>query len=76
MNGQLNLGNMRVNNPSLFNLLSKEIARGLAKQEVKDRLGPLHAKPIGSSPAELAAYTSAEIVRWGKVAKAANIRVD
>ena len=60
----------------IVNLLSKEIARGLAKQEVKDRLGPLHAKPIGSSPAELAAYTSAEIVRWGKVAKAANIRVD
>ncbi len=60
----------------IVNLLSKEIARGLATQEVKDRLGPLHAKPIGSSPAELAAYTRAEIVRWGKVAKAANIRVD
>ena len=60
----------------IVNLLSKEIARGLATQEVKDRLGPLHAKPIGSSPAELAAYTRAEIVRWGKVAKAANIRID
>ena len=60
----------------IVNLLSKEIARGLATQEVKDRLGPLHAKPIGSSPAELAAYTRTEIVRWGKVAKAANIRVD
>ena len=44
--------------------------------EVKDKLAKLGATLIGNSSAEFAAYLRSEIDKWGKVGKAANVRLN
>jgi tripartite-type tricarboxylate transporter receptor subunit TctC len=51
------------------------VVRALNLPDVKAALQAQGAKPVGNSPAELAAVIAADTARWAKVIKEANIQV-
>jgi tripartite-type tricarboxylate transporter receptor subunit TctC len=53
-----------------------ETLKILATQEVKDRLLSQGGVAAGGTPGELAERIRADIAKWGKVARTANIRID
>ncbi len=56
--------------------VSAEVMRILALQDFRDRAAVLGVELIGTTPDRLAAHNRNEIVRWTKVARAANIKVE
>jgi tripartite-type tricarboxylate transporter receptor subunit TctC len=56
--------------------LNAETLKILATQEVKDRLLSQGGVAAGGTPGELAERIKADIAKWGKVARTANIRID
>jgi tripartite-type tricarboxylate transporter receptor subunit TctC len=56
--------------------LSEALMKTLAQPEVRERFATQGLSPTPSTPEQFAAHIRAEIEKWGKVAKAANIRVD
>ena len=56
--------------------LNAEIVRILKSPNVLERLAQDGALPAPTTPEEFAAFIKAEIVKWGKVVQAANIRID
>lgn len=60
----------------IVNKLNAEIVRILKMPDVQEKLAGLGAQIVGSSPDEFAAYLKSEIDKWGKVARASNIRLD
>ena len=55
-------------------LLQGEIARFIARPEVKDRLAGLGYQPVANSSDECAAYLASEYRKWGKVIRDAGIK--
>jgi len=62
--------------PEIVNLLQKEIAKAMADPDVKQRLTELGFVPVASTPAEFSALIKEEYEKWGKVIRAANIKVE
>jgi tripartite-type tricarboxylate transporter receptor subunit TctC len=62
--------------PEIVDRLNKEINVVLAEPAVKARLADLGAAPLAVSPAEFGKFIAAFAERWGKVIRAANIKVD
>lgn len=60
----------------IVNRLHAELARALKLPEVRDRLLSQSTEPVGNTPQEFAAFMKSEHQKWGKVIKAANIRVE
>ncbi len=60
--------------PAVIAKLHKAAVDALQSAEVKDKLAPQGAILVGNTPDEFAAYIRSEIDKWGKVAKAANIK--
>ncbi len=56
--------------------LSREIAKAVQSQDVKDKLAALGNESVGSTTAEAEKYIAEEADRWAKVLKAAGIRAD
>ncbi|HEX2565448.1 MAG TPA: tripartite tricarboxylate transporter substrate binding protein [Burkholderiales bacterium] len=56
--------------------LQRELAAVLRTPAVRERYGVLGIEPVGNTPEEFAADMRADLARWEKVVKAANIRVD
>jgi len=56
--------------------LNREINAGLADPAVRARLAEVATTPIPQSPEQFGAYVAAEIEKWGKVIRAAKIRVE
>jgi tripartite-type tricarboxylate transporter receptor subunit TctC len=54
--------------------LHAEIVKILGVADTRDRLLAQGFEPVGSTPGEFAAYIKSEIVKWGKVIKAAGIK--
>lgn len=54
--------------------LNREIVRILQTQEMKDRLAADGSEAVGSTPAQFHAHIKAEIGKWSKVVREANIR--
>lgn len=54
--------------------LHREIVRIVAQPEMKERLATVGFEAVGSTPAEFATRIKAEIAKWGKVIKDANIK--
>lgn len=48
----------------------------LKEDEVRQRLSDLGAQPIGSTPAEFAAFLKKEDSKWGEVVRKGNIKLD
>jgi tripartite-type tricarboxylate transporter receptor subunit TctC len=59
----------------VVNKLSAETARILQIADVKSRLAELGAEPIGSTPEQFTAHIKAEIDKWAKVIKEANVEL-
>jgi tripartite-type tricarboxylate transporter receptor subunit TctC len=60
--------------PEIIAKLNREINAGLADPATKARLAAVATTPIFFTPAEFGAYMTAEIEKWGKVAKASGAR--
>jgi tripartite-type tricarboxylate transporter receptor subunit TctC len=56
--------------------LNQDAVRFILAAETKDRLAVAGTEPVGSSPQEFAKTIVAEMARWSKVIKIANIRAE
>ena len=56
--------------------LNAEIVKVLRQPDVKNRLVELGLQPVGNSVEEFTRVTRADFEKWGKIAKANNIRID
>jgi tripartite-type tricarboxylate transporter receptor subunit TctC len=56
--------------------LQKEIATALRGPQVRERYAVLGIEPVGNTPAEFTEQIRADLARWEKVVRAANLRVD
>jgi tripartite-type tricarboxylate transporter receptor subunit TctC len=61
---------------AVVNKLNREIVRVVRLPEVKEKFLNIGVETLGNSPAEFAAIVQSEIIRMGKVIKAAGIRAD
>jgi len=61
---------------AIVNKLSREVARIVQLPELKQRFAADATESVCSTPEEYAAFLKAEIARWTRVARAANIQVD
>jgi tripartite-type tricarboxylate transporter receptor subunit TctC len=62
--------------PAVVAKLHKAAVDALKTAEVKDKLSSQGAILVGNTPEEFATYIQSEIDKWGKVAKAANIKAN
>jgi tripartite-type tricarboxylate transporter receptor subunit TctC len=56
--------------------MNAEIQKILATQDVKDRLLAQGGFAVGGTPEQLAERIRVEVAKWGKVARAANVKID
>jgi tripartite-type tricarboxylate transporter receptor subunit TctC len=56
--------------------LQREIASALRDAKVRDRYGALGIEPVGNTPEQFTDQIKADLARWEKVVRAANIRVE
>ncbi len=62
--------------PAIVRKLEGELIRIARLPEVIARLKPLGVQTVGNSSAEFSRILAADIVRWGEVARAGNIKVE
>jgi tripartite-type tricarboxylate transporter receptor subunit TctC len=62
--------------PTIIDTLGKEVDAGLRDPEMKARLADLGATTFPGSPAELGRFIADETDKWGKVIRAAHIKVE
>ena len=53
--------------------IQREVARGLAAADVKERLSGMGADPVGSTPEEFGAFIKSETTKWARVVKGAGL---
>ncbi|WP_422842954.1 Bug family tripartite tricarboxylate transporter substrate binding protein [Acidovorax sp. M2(2025)] len=56
--------------------LQQALQEVLKEDEVKQRLADMGAQPVGSTPAEFAAFLKKEDGKWGEVVRKGNIKLD
>jgi tripartite-type tricarboxylate transporter receptor subunit TctC len=61
---------------AIIDKLHRETVAALGNSEVRQRLADEGAEPVGSSPAEFAAFFRSEATKWGDVAKRSGTRLD
>jgi tripartite-type tricarboxylate transporter receptor subunit TctC len=57
-------------------VLSKAAQAAIQKPELRERFVQLGIDPVGSSSAEFTAFLKAEIAKWAKVIKEANVKIE
>jgi tripartite-type tricarboxylate transporter receptor subunit TctC len=62
-------------NKAIVGRLNQELVKALGNPEVKDRLLSMATVPVGDKPEEFAGFIRSEYDKWGKVIKAANIKL-
>jgi tripartite-type tricarboxylate transporter receptor subunit TctC len=60
----------------IVELLSREIAKSVARPDLKERLATLGFKPVANTPDEFAARIKLEMDKWGKVVRDAHLRIE
>jgi tripartite-type tricarboxylate transporter receptor subunit TctC len=60
----------------IVELLSREIAKSVARPAVRERLATLGFRPVANTPAEFTARIKLEMEKWGKVVGDANLRIE
>jgi tripartite-type tricarboxylate transporter receptor subunit TctC len=61
---------------AIIDKLHRETVAALGNNEVRQRLADEGAEPVGSTPAEFAAFFRSEAAKWGDVAKRSGTRLD
>jgi tripartite-type tricarboxylate transporter receptor subunit TctC len=56
--------------------VAADLAKVLVRQDVKDRFAEFGAEAVSSTPEQFAKFMAVESVRWGKLIKEANIRIE
>ena len=56
--------------------LQREIAKVVAQPDVKEKLDALGFGPIANTPAEFGARIKVEMEKWGKVVRAAKLKIE
>jgi tripartite-type tricarboxylate transporter receptor subunit TctC len=62
--------------PELVRRISAEAARAFRSPDAKEKLAQIGTDPVGSTPEEFVSFLRAEIAKWSKVVKEANIRFE
>ena len=62
--------------PDIINKLRDEVAKAMQRPEIKDAWAQQGSGMGGNTPQEFAKFINVEVVKWGKVAKAASITID
>ena len=70
------LGAPKATPVEIIEKLNKEINAGLANPRFAARVADLGAAPLPMAPAEFGRFMAEETVKWGKVIRAANIKVE
>ena len=60
----------------IIDKVSADLARVLARQDTRDRLGDLGIEAVHSNPDQFAAFMKSENARWGKLIREANIKIE
>jgi len=60
----------------IIDLLAREVARTVARPDVRERLAVLGFKPVANTPEEFTARIKLEMDKWGKVVRDANLRIE
>ncbi len=60
----------------ILHRLQAEVAKIIKSPEIQERLGKLGMEPSAMTPEQFAAFQASEIVKWAKVIKAGNIKID
>ena len=60
----------------IVELLAREIAKSVARPDVKEKLATLGFKPVANTPDEWTARIKLEIEKWGKVVRDSNLRIE
>lgn len=60
----------------IVDILYKEIAKAMADPGVKQHLAELGFEPVANTPAQFTAQIKQEVDKWGKVIRAANIKIE
>ena len=60
----------------IINMLNREINVGLAEPKIKERLADLGGDPMPMTPVEFGKLMADETEKWGKVIRAAHIKVE
>jgi tripartite-type tricarboxylate transporter receptor subunit TctC len=61
--------------PEIVDRLNKEINSGLADPQIRARLAKLGGTVSAALPADFGRFIAAETEKWGKVIRAANIKI-
>jgi tripartite-type tricarboxylate transporter receptor subunit TctC len=61
---------------TIISRIHRETVRVLNQPDVKDKLFSAGVETVGTTPQQFAAKLKAEVIKWGKVIKDANIRAD
>ena len=56
--------------------LSSEVGKIVRSPDMVDKFASLGVLPVGNSPDEAAAFLKAEMAKWGKIIKEANVKLD
>ena len=59
--------------PEIIQKVQADSARHLLASDLRDRLTAIGADPVGSTPAQFAAFIKSEGEKWARAAKAANV---
>jgi tripartite-type tricarboxylate transporter receptor subunit TctC len=62
--------------PAIVNRLNAEIAKIVAKPEVKDEWAKQGAVPLSMNPDEFAKYTAGDIEKWARIVKISGAKPD
>jgi tripartite-type tricarboxylate transporter receptor subunit TctC len=60
---------------AIVNKINADINEALRQGELAPRFATLSAETVGGTPKETADYMQAEVERWNKVIKAANVKL-
>jgi tripartite-type tricarboxylate transporter receptor subunit TctC len=62
--------------PAIVDQVSQALAKVLKDPAIAEQLAGIGAEPIGSTPSELDTFRRAEIDKWQRVVKEADLRLD
>ena len=62
--------------PAIVSTLNSALRKALADPEIREKFAPFGAEPATSTPEEFSALVRNEVIKWGRVAKAAGIKAE